>query len=514
MNKRLIKCHRIKKMIVILGDSNIRQTLDNHQAEIEAAVNDKVVFEQVTTNEALKIALDQQREVQPWLFYISSILNEIAGKTGKGKPREETIRAVTLEQNEKVNEKAEENGAVLFLIGYPYLRLEPKWIEEKLLQIKFYMCDHVKKSSPGNVAVVTAPDITPEDLVVDRVHLTTSGKKKIAEKLISDIKMGRIEYEKTRDEDMAWEDTELETMSQKTPKTNKKRQRRASNEDQEENGPKKSKGDSEMMALMKQMMIEIRDGKTKSTKENKEIKSDINNLKRTTTGVQEKLQKIESQKETDNIYTATVREDLDAVENENMRNVVIIKKLKAAMKVPGERAELTKIIQKVGREVVKDVVGEDSAVIFVSQLYTGKEAIRITEGFFPPFKIVFKTKQDGMSFKEKAVQRSKDPKDKLHKSYLTTQQTLGTRIRTGLMWNVAEKVKDQEKGVDAWVTQNLNRPMLQVKGEEKFQRGYTFVNAMVKYGKKLDEKAKEEAKKIAHRHFPGQVEKLFLVIKD
>ncbi len=503
-------------MIVILGDSNIRQTLDNHQAEIENAIQDKIVFEQVTTNEALKIALEKQREEQPWLFYISSVLNEIAAKTGKGKPREDTIRLVTQEQNEIVNEKADENGALLFLIGYPFLRTEPKWIEEKLLQIRFYMCEHVKKSSPGNVAVVSAPEITADDLVADKVHLNTGGKKKVAQKIISDVKMGRVEFEKTRDEDMAWEDTNIESLSQKTPKTNKKRQRKeAEEEEQEENPePKKSKGDSEMMALMKQMMIEIRDGKTKTTKESKEMKSEIRNLKETTTEVKQQLDKIESQKETDNIYTATVREDLDAVENENMRNVVIIKKLRAAMKVPGERAELTKVIQKIGREVVKDVVGNDAAVVFVSQLYTGKDAIRITDGFFPPFKIVFKTKQDGLSFKEAAVQRSKNPKDNLHKSYLTTQQTLGTRIRTGMMWNVAEKLKNPEKGVDAWVTQNLNRPMLQVKGEERFQRGYTFVNAMVKYGDKLDDKAKEEAKKIARKHFPGQVEKLFIVIKD
>ncbi len=411
-----------------------------------------------------------------------------------------------------MNERAEENGATLFLISYPFLRLEPKWVEEKLLQIKFYMCDHVKKSSPGNVAVVTAPDIAHEDLVLDKVHLTSAGKKKVAEKIIADVKMGRVEYEKTRDEDMAWEDTDIEALSQKTPKTNKKRQRKNSNE--EENEPKKSKGDTEMMSLMKHMINEMREDRNNSKKESKHIKSELNNLKVTTTGVKKQLEKIESQKETDNIYTATVREDLDAVENENMRNVVIIKKLAAAIKVPNGRAELSKVIQKVGREVVKDVTGGDSTVVFVSQLYTGKEAIRITEGFFPPFKIVFKTKQDGLSFKETAVQRSKDPKDRLHKSYLTTQQTLGTRIRTGLMWSVAEKIKDPEKGVDAWVTQNLNRPMLQVKGEERYQRGYTFVNAMIKYGAKLDEKAKEDARKIAHKHFPGQVEKLFMVIKD
>lgn len=501
-------------MIIILGDSNIRQTLETHQKDIEKVVKDSVVFEQATTNEALKLALMKQREEQPWLFYISSILNEIAAKTGKGKPKEDAIKTVTLEQNTIVNEKAQENGATLFLIGGPFLRMDPKWMEEKLIQIRFYMCEHVKSHSPGNVAVVTAPDIQHEDLAADKVHLTEVGKKKFAEKIAADIKMGWKEYEKTRDEDMAWEETDIEVLSQKNPKLTKKRNRKNSQEEQEDNVPKKSKEDSEMMSLMRQMMTEMRDDRKKSTKDNKAMKTEIDNLKETTTEVKQHLEQIESEKESNNIYTATVREDLDAVENDNMRNVVIIKKLASNQAIPRERAELTKVIQKVGREVVKDVVGNDSAVVFVSQLYTGKEAIRITEGFFPPFKIVFKTKQDGMRFKELAVQKSKDQKEKLYKAYFTTQQTLGTRIRTGLMWKVAEKIKNPEKGIDAWVTQNLTRPMLQVKGEEKFQRGYTFVNAMIKYGSKIDDKAKEEAQKVAHKHFPGQVQKLFIVIKE
>jgi len=96
-------------MIVLIGDSNIEQTLNQCRAEIEKEVKDTIVFKRATMNEAMKLALDKEREERPWLFYISTILNEIAAKTGKGKPREETIKSVTLDQNEKVNEKAEEN---------------------------------------------------------------------------------------------------------------------------------------------------------------------------------------------------------------------------------------------------------------------------------------------------------------------------------------------------------------------------------------------------------------------
>jgi len=278
--------------------------------------------------------------------------------------------------------------------------------------------------------------------------------------------------------------------------------------------PKKSKEDSEMMAMMKTLMAEIRDGKSKTNIETKQIKTDVEKLKEDTTEVKQQLEKLGKQKEVDNVYTATVREDLDAVENDNMRNVVIVKKLKTKQKMPNDRTELTKIIQKAGRNLVKEIIGSDESVVFVSQLYTGKGSIKIVEGSIPPFKIVFKTKQAGMEFKEKAVQQSKEEKSALKGAYFTTQQTLATRIRTNLMWSVADKIKNKEKEIDAWVTQNLNRPMLQVKGEERYQRGYTFVNAMVKYGSKLDDKAKEETQKLAKKHFPGQVAKMFMVIKD
>ena len=37
---------------------------------------------------------------------------------------------------------------------------------------------------------------------------------------------------------------------------------------------------------------------------------------------------------------------------------------------------------------------------------------------------------------------------------------------------------------------------------------------MMKYGSRIDGKSKEEATKVAKRFFPGQVEKIFIVIKD
>ncbi len=81
------------------------------------------------------------------------------------------------------------------------------------------------------------------------------------------------------------------------------------------------------------------------------------------------------------------------------------------------------------------------------------------------------------------------------------------------MWALADKIKDSKKGIDCWVNQSLNKPTMQVKGD-KTQRTYSFAAAMQKYGDKLEDKPKEEALKLAKKFFPGQVEKIFIVIKE
>ena len=246
----------------------------------------------------------------------------------------------------------------------------------------------------------------------------------------------------------------------------------------------------------------------------KTLASNIDELKETQIEIQQQVNKLEKKTGEDNIFTATVREDLDAIDNENLRNTVIVKKLKTTKKVTPDRVELNKLVQKAAKKTVKDILGDDTSIAYIALLYTGKEGIKITEGQLPAFKIVFKTKQAGIDFKDRAVQLSKDENHSLSKAYFATQQTLGTRIRSTLMWNIADQIKDPAKGIDCWVSQNFNKPMLQVKGLEKYQRGYTFVNAMIKYGMKIEAKALVDAQKIARRSFPGQVEKIFFIIKD
>jgi len=268
------------------------------------------------------------------------------------------------------------------------------------------------------------------------------------------------------------------------------------------------------MGMLKSIMAELKEDRRKSSIKTDELEESIDKLKESEIEIRQGMNDLLTQKEEEKIFTATLREDLDAVENEALRNTVIIKKLKTAKQTSTDKTAMGLLVQQEARSLVKEVLGTEEDITYIGLLFTGKDGLRATEGLLPPFKIAFKMKEKGIIFREKAVQRSKDSEDRLHKTYFTCQQCQGTRIRTLLMWALVDKIKDSKKGVDAWVNQSINKPTLQVKGEEKSQRSYTFVEAMTKYEDKLEDKAKEEALKLAKKFFAGQIEKVFMIIKD
>ena len=509
---------------MMLGDSNLRQTFTKFKDQImEETGIDNIEFEQISNNESLRIALEKERDPKPNLFYINALLNEIAAKSGKGKPRESAIKNVVIDQNTIVNRVAGDscNTATLYLICNPMLRQDPKWIEEQLLQIKFYINENFSIYSPTNVAVVSEPIIEAADLAADKVHLNEEGQRKFFEKIVTDFKVGKEEIERFDSEAMEWVD--LCRFSQKTPrhKQANKRPRTPTVADSptgETNSPttKRSKDDDDLKSIMKAFMIEIRSDRKKTADKTEQLEESIDKLKEAEIEIRQEMNSLKNVKEEDNIFSATVREDLDAIENENLRNTVIVKKLKTKEKLSVDKSEMLKLVQTAARDLVKELNGEDAeqGIVFITLLYTGKYGLKITKDLLPPFKVIFKTKEAGIAFRDKGVARSKIETDKLHKTYFTCQQCAATRIRTVLMWGLVDKLKNPLRGIDSWVNQSLNKPTLQVKGEERNQRSYTFVGAMLQYSDKLDDKTKDDALKLAKRFFPGQIEKIFIVIKD
>jgi len=282
------------------------------------------------------------------------------------------------------------------------------------------------------------------------------------------------------------------------------------------NTPKKSKKkeDEAVLSILKSFMEEIKEDRRLSSKKAEELEGSIDQLKVAEIEIRQEVKVLKEKKNSDITFTATLREDLDAVENETLRCIVIVKKLKTAEKVSSDKAEMGRLAQAEAKKLVKEILGDDSYILYTTLLATSIRGLRAIDGLVPPFKIAFKSKEKGVEFKEKAVSRSKEATDRLNKVYFTPQQCLATRIRTNLMWSIVDKLKDPDNSIDAWVNQGSNKPTLQVKGIEKGISSFSFVAAMHKYKDKIEQKAMDEATKMAKKFFPGQVEKIFIVLKD
>jgi hypothetical protein len=499
-------------MILLLGDSNLRQTFEEYGEQLKSSLDCDIIYEQTSHNETIKAALEKERDPKPTVIYINSILNEISNKVSRGKAIIDVIKNVTLDQNDIVNKVASEisNSASLYLICNPMMRYDPKWYEERLSLVHYYINKHHMDFSPNNVTTVAELDINREHLQSDMVHLNENGRKLFYEKLVADLKVAKEEVKKFIKEGMEWDD--LDRLSQKTPKTARKRKRQEAEEN--DNIVKKKREDGTILGTLKSFMEEIREDRKLAAMKTNQLETDVQNLKESNIEQKQQIEGILAAKEADIIFNATVREDLDMAENEIMRNTVIIKKMKSTETYNGDKTEAARKVQAIAKRLATEILGNDSSIIYTALLYAGKDGLKLSEGKNPPFKIVFKTKTQGIEFREAAVRKSKEESHELHKAYITTQQCLATRIRTIIMWGIADQVKNAAKGIDCWVNQGLNKPTLQVKGEEKFQRSYTYVGAVQRYRDKITDKTKEEALKLAKKFFQGQVEKIFIVLKE
>jgi hypothetical protein len=182
-----------------------------------------------------------------------------------------------------------------------------------------------------------------------------------------------------------------------------------------------------------------------------------------------------------------------------------------------EKRALSSLVLEVGKKLLREVLGTDAGMKYISPLYFTNER-RPRNGKadqrkeYPPFKITFKHMSDAIEFKEKAIKASKDDTHTLFKSYVASHQNVGTRIRLQILWGIAEALKKEKK--ESWVTQGSPKPVLQVKQNATLVRSFGYVEAVTTYGDKIDTKVTAEAQKLASRFFAGQIEKIFLILKD
>jgi hypothetical protein len=511
--------------LLFAGDSNFRDLFTYHRDQIESELGEKVRFEMVTSVASLS-ALITSLDKPPDVFIAGSPTNEIALKSRNNtRAREGIIETVVTEFYNLMSDYSIKNEGTFFVICQPFLRLDPPWLDNKMDFYKEFLKTSLNNGTHSNVHLGSVVDLEADDLKPDRVHLNKEGLKKLSKVILYDLKIAKKEYlvmrngpadtEGEQGTDMDVEDIPLSQSGRKLRNTPARKKRPIEESDDEVRSRKKKTKDGKIDSVLDKLdlLVSRLDQDREATRDRFDrVESKLEE----TVLSQEVLKKeIKDLKSSDNTFSAALREDLDAVENNNSRDTVVVKKMAHTGQIPTERKELSTLILNIGKDLVKTHMGSDAMVKFISPLYYKNERRPPTQGSrveLPPFKITFKHLVDAINFKEKAIAASKLPGDKLHKAYIANIQNVGTRVRSTLMWSIADQLKKEKK--DSWVTQGSNKPALIVKVTGNLTKTFGFIEAMINYGDKIDNKAKEEATKLASRFFYGQLEKVFIVLKD
>ncbi len=495
------------KMILFVGDSNLRNVVEENQTTIKTKLGEDIVFEQAGHNESVKTILEGAEFESYSTVVIATILNEIGVKGKLVRTRDEVINAVTKEQIDIVSKHAAAHPNTRFVILPPFMRFEPAWIPDKLRTISLHLKDHTEKVNLDNIEFGRPLEITESDLVNDKVHLNEEGKIKFLNSIIGPPQRNT--------QISSWAVTPSRTV---TRSISKRLRNSCSSDEGEACTTKRARNDELSVAILEKlnsMTEELREDRIAAAERAENLIAKLNVNIESTASNTKKIEELTKKQASCSNTVACLREDLDSVENEGMRNIILVRKLKTKEFIPHQKTEINELLKKLANELVVRLGGKQEMIKFVTMAYgeLDQNKQRGRAGVVPAFKVGFKNKADAISFKESGTRMAKDKDGDLHKVVFAYQLCSATRIRTQIMWTIVNKLKAQ--GKEAWVNTNFTKPKLQVKANDKnYPTDYTFVGAVEKF---KDLVKKDELKEInlqAKKYFKGKCEQYFIILSD
>jgi len=506
---------------MFIGDSNLINTYNAHKRLIGEAIGDNI-FEQAMTNESIKMLLSGCNIEQIGKVVIGTILNEVAWRcrAAAEKDRDEVLQKTVKDQVDVVSEFSIANPSITIVILCPLPRGDPEWMDSKVPEVTQKLKEEFGKLGNDKITFAQPTILELSDIAKDKVHLTTTGMKKYLETIIGKIDVDTEEEMEQDSSDWAASTT---TPGKMNLRSNSKRGRE---EYKESEDPLKTikrpraTGKSELLRIFD----EIRELSKKMQKSNENIenyskKLDANVVTTTTntksiSDLGKKVDKQEKRMDKMDTAIAQLEERADESINENLKDVIIVRRLKHKDPIPKTKAEINTMLKVIADKMVVDMGGAADTIKFVAMAYgeidQAKQARR--HGTVPAFIIGFKQKQDAISFKEAGSKKAKIEGGDYHKVVFAYRHCLGSRIRTMILWKIVNKLK--EEGKETWVNVNMTRPKLQIKNGDKYPLEFDFVQAITKFKGKLIDPDLKEANDIARRHYKGRCQQVFLVLKD
>ena len=413
----------------------------------------------------------------------------------------------------------------------PIRRKTPAFLDQRTTKIaEAIQQSFYKEQPPKNLKLTGSMPIEDKHFLNDGVHLTKEGYLLLQAHIIDEIIKSNQELEALDvDEDMLFSpsaatqntqhnpslaQTRLQRNSQisvvQTPaRTSLRNKRVRDNEDESEsdsNSAKKTKQKEDRMDTILARMESLLDSA------NQKSEANARNIETNTIEIKQNHQTSMVRMNEMDLSIARLKEETDMLDNERIRDTIIIKKLIHTCEVPNKNQDLAELIKETAKNMVSYTLGFDPQIKYIGLAFP-IDLARMAKSpkEVPPFKIQFRNKEDCIDFKIKAIIEAKKPNAKYSGAYLVHPQNPATRVRTMILWEIVKVLKAAK--VEAWVAQSSTRPMLMIK-KGQYPKSFGFVQAIQENQNFLSKCDLTEPNKLANKFFRGEVQRLFLVLKD
>ena len=522
--------------IIVMGDSNIRNCYvkDIFDTRLKQDTN----FILTNSKESLAVVIEKHSKTPRAIVFHCSWMNEIVSKTRTkaDDAKDKEISKIVDEIISNLFQAANEKPGWIVIVMKPIRRKLPASFEQRSTKICEMITESFyKETPPGNLKLVDPPLIDDKHFVVDGVHLNRDGylllQNHVIEKILNTLAescalegddLSDSEMTELQTAEIALEQTQgssqvrgkgartlLPSLTQ-TPirsSARNKRNRESEDEDSEkESYSKKIKQtESRMEAILAKMESVMEIANIKVNENTQKITENFDQIQANHSFVNAKFNEID-------LTIARLKEESDMSENERMRDTVIIKKYVTANPVTTKVQDLVDFVKKIALEMITDIMDTQVATRYIGLAYPiDPTRMAKTPKEIPPFKIQFRSREDALDFKSKAIILAKKPNDKYSGIYLVHPLNAATRVRLAVLWILAQALKEVE--IEAWVAQSTSKPMLMVK-KGQYPKSYGYVQAILEHENFISKCDFSEPNKLASRFFKGETQRLFIVLTD
>ena len=215
---------------------------------------------------------------------------------------------------------------------------------------------------------------------------------------------------------------------------------------------------------------------------------------------------MEKRRANDDLVFARIREELDFIVNSRKEDRIVITGLSTDIPRPRGDAEVRGWARAVVNAALHSFVPDsDKNIQFCSLNRSVNAGVPVCEVKFREREVALKVRKEfGKMRKEKRYEG---------RIFISNCVTLGTRVRTEILKAIARKCSSPSE--DMYVHGFTSRPVLQVKPKNGgAQLALTFVDAIVRYGRKVREADLTLAYERAGTSFAGQMGQNFIVLTD